>query len=85
MEKFLIAFLKELEALIVPPPNAHHAITFNRYGSDDTSWDDKLGLQVIDASRAKWATYFLEDDDFAKDPKELAHVVADMHHKREWT
>ena len=60
MKKKLLEFLKALE-VAVPPPSGHHAITFCQYGSDETGWEDRLGLHVRIGNGAR--TVFIEDKD----------------------
>jgi hypothetical protein len=47
---------------IPPPEKCHHALTFARYGSDETGWQEKLGLQINQAG--VFHCFFLEDADF---------------------
>lgn len=65
-KKFLIEFLKGLEASIPPPENCHHGITFAQYGSDKTGWMDMVAVQVN--KHGKFHCFFLEESDFESDP-----------------
>jgi hypothetical protein len=46
MRQRLIDLLKALEAVIPPPRNCHHALTFASYGSDEAGWTDQLAVQI---------------------------------------
>lgn len=67
------ALLQALEAAVPPPDGQHHAITFNRYGSDVSGWQERLGLHV--RVGAGFATFFLDDADFARP---IADVVSEV-------
>jgi hypothetical protein len=75
MKTYLLAFLQALEVALPCPPGAHHSITRNRYGSDETGWIDELELHVhIDGTVY---TYFLDDADFTKSIGDfVAEIVA---------
>jgi hypothetical protein len=74
--KFLIDVLKQLEAAIPPPQHCHHAITFARYGSDLTGWEDKLALQIN--SGGKFHCFFLDDQDFRTEPARFVESVVHL-------
>lgn len=70
----LLEMLKAIEGAVPPPPNCHHAITRAQYGSDAEGWTDKLALQIN--RNGKFYCFFLESDDFARDPQEFADHIA---------
>jgi hypothetical protein len=72
MRQFLIDFLKAVEADIPPPARCHHVLTYARYGSNDTGWEDKLALQINDAGDFK--CFFLEDSDLLDIPKLIIEI-----------
>jgi hypothetical protein len=79
-----MAFLGELERLVPPPPNCHHAIMAAKYGSDVVGWEDKLAVQVNDGG--VFRCYFVEPDDFTKTPEALAaemRASMDARHQNE--
>lgn len=71
--KFLIDFLKQLEAAIPPPDKCHHAITYAQYGDEECGWDDRLAVQVN--HHGKFICFLLDDADCAKVP---AQIVAEI-------
>jgi hypothetical protein len=74
MRRYLIDFLKSLEEILPPPKNCHHAMTFAKYGSDETGWEEKLALQCnIDG---QFFCAFLDDEDLSHAPEQLAAEIA---------
>jgi hypothetical protein len=73
MKQFLIDLLKSLESIVAPPPNCHHAITYAKFGSDETEWQDELALQVN--KDGEFLCFFLDDEDFAQKPEEVANKI----------
>lgn len=71
--RWLIDLLKGLEDAIPPGTNRHHGITYNRYGSDQNGWSDRLGLHVWFGNHSQ--TFFLDDEDFNKTPNEVIDFV----------
>jgi hypothetical protein len=76
MRQWLIDMLKRLEFLVPPPENCHHAITFARFGSDDTEWQDRLALQVN--QDGTFHCFFLQDEDLHQKPEDIANEVAEL-------
>jgi len=73
---FLINTLKLLEQSSPPPKNAHHAITYARYGSNEDGWEDRLALQVnVDGT---FHCLFLDAEDFAKTPQALVSDIMEI-------
>ena len=70
MRQFWITFLKELERLVPPPANCHHAITYAQYGSDASGWEDKLAVQVN--TSGVFLCIFLDESDCDCGPDDLA-------------
>lgn len=66
--------MRWLEDAIPPPSGVHHSLTFIQYGSDETGWDDKLGLHVI--AGGKWHTFFLDDGDMDRTEATIDFVIA---------
>ena len=67
--------MKKLEEKIPPPENCHHALHACRYGSDETGWEDQLGLTIV-LEGHKFQTFFLDDNDF-NDPDFLIQFISD--------
>ena len=80
MKQYLLDFLKELEMQLAPPAKCHHSICYCRYGSNETGWEDKLGVFVNDGY--VFETYFLDDEDFNKTPTELVEEIVRLHRER---
>jgi hypothetical protein len=80
MRTYLLNLLKALEHKIPPIPaagavaDAHHAITFSQYGSDEQGWEDRLALHV---RTQKSITFFLDDGDFEKPIDALVAEIVD--------
>jgi hypothetical protein len=70
MKQALIDLLRAVEKAIPPPKNCHHALVAAKFGSDEVGWQDKLALQVNRDGR--FHAFFLDEEDFAKEPKKLA-------------
>lgn len=73
MREQLMSFLKRLEEEIPPAPKCHHAMTFARYGSDDTGWAEQLAIQVNDSGR--FYTFFLDEGDLEAPEATIAEIV----------
>ena len=73
MRQRLIDLLKALEAAIPPPLNCHHALTFARYGSDETEWADQLAAQINSAG--VFHCFFLDEADFENGPDQVAAEI----------
>lgn len=73
MHQYLLDFLKELEKVIPPPENCHHALTFAQYGSSECGWDDRLALQVNIAGT--FSCVFLSAADLEKSVVELTEEI----------
>ena len=77
IEEYLITFFDLLEKEIPPKhPRAHHSISINRYGSDDTGWENKLGLHLCLNEGVQ--TLFLDSEDFEISPQELVLKILDL-------
>ena len=77
MREKLIAFLRELERVVPPPTNCHHALMYAQYGSDEAGWTDKLALQINHTGR--FLCLFIDEGDFDRTPEELvAQVVKEL-------
>ena len=77
---YLIQFLKALERLVPPDgEDAHHAITYVRYGSDEEGWEDRLALRpAIKLPGQREAVFYIDAGDFSKPPAVLARLCAVM-------
>lgn len=71
---FLMVFLAKLEEFVPPPEKCHHVICYAKYGHDSVGWEPKLAVMVN--TKGKFVTFFLEDEDFEKDPETLAGDIA---------
>ncbi len=76
MREHLLNFLKRLEKEIPPALKCHHAITFARYGSDQTGWTEHLAIQVNDSG--KFHTFFLDDGDLENPDATITQMVKDL-------
>jgi len=74
----LMLFLKSLEGALPPPEHCHHAITYARYGSDDTGWEDRLALQVMLSRPKRNVTLFLEPGIIDQKIDDLVGVIVDL-------
>ena len=74
--RFLVETLKLLESKAPPPAKCHHAITYARYGSDESGWDDKLALQVNQGG--VFQCLFLDEEDFTKSPSALVAEIVQV-------
>lgn len=77
MRDYLLQFLKELE-IAIPPNIGHHAITFNQYGSNETGFIDKLGLQISHGPVPEFDCYFLDKEDFDQSPSSLVAEIVKL-------
>lgn len=75
---YMLDFLRELDLRIPPPHECHHAFMRLKYGSDDTNWTEKMGLAVKVTADAPQLIYFLDEQDFAKSPAELAQDIFEL-------
>lgn len=75
MKNYLLTLMKQLEALVPPPPRCHHAIMYSQFGSDADGWEDKLTVQVN--MNGQFHAVFLDAGDFQKSAVELAEAIAD--------
>lgn len=73
MREKLMQLLALLEAAIPPGDEHHHSITYCQYGSVETDWTNKLGLNVKLPNG--WQTFFLEDCDLDKHPEALVDEI----------
>jgi hypothetical protein len=73
---YLIAFLKEMEAVFPPPPRCHHGLMYAQYGSDEAGWSDRLMLQVN--NDGTFYPFFLDDEDLSKSSTALAIEIAEL-------
>lgn len=73
VKTFLIETLKLLEVAIPPPPKAHHGISYAKYGSDESGWDDRLALHVNKSG--VFHCLFFDDEDFEKSPETLVGEI----------
>lgn len=77
MRQFLIDLLKGLEAVVPPPENCHHCITYAKYGSDDAGWEDRLALQVN--QNGTFHCFFLsEGDDLAETADQVISTISNF-------
>lgn len=67
--------LKALEKVFPPPPGQHHALTFCRYGSDATGWEDKLALRLRGPGADAVTTFFVEDHELQQPVDELVAAI----------
>lgn len=77
MYEYLLVFLQELEKLIPPPANCHHAITAGKFGSDEDGWKDVLIVQINNGG--EFLQVFVEPDDLTMAPQYLADAVSKVH------
>jgi hypothetical protein len=76
MHRYLLDFLKELERVIPPPENCHHAFTYAQFGSNEMGWSDRLALQVNIGG--EFHCLFLDPPDFDMSVVELVEVLRDF-------
>ena len=71
--EYAMTLLENLEAAIPPPKHCHHVISFGKYGSDATGWEDKLIVQVN--RNGLFQQVFIEEQDCYKTANEVVDEI----------
>ena len=76
MREYVITLLKQMEEAIAPPQHCHHALTYARYGSDESGWVDKLALQVN--QNGSFHCFFIDEGDDLNPPEDIVAEIVGM-------